>query len=252
MKRADADSDHPGISIAQASHIGRVRAANEDQVVVLEEKGLFVLTDGMGGHAGGGVASRVAIDEIVAGVLSGANLVEAVAQANRVVVETGRQSGAPDMGTTVVALRLKGCDFELAWVGDSRAYRFNGKPERLTVDHSVVRNMVASGEIGETEARDHPLRSMLTRALGSAGLKLSEIGTASGQWHPGDYLLLCSDGLHGVLDDEQMHGLIRGAGGVQSAVDALLQAALDRGGPDNVSMVLLGPQKTDDRIISGG
>lgn len=208
--------------------------------MVLEEKGIFAVADGIGGHEGGKVASRVAADVMVASVQSGANLEDAIMRANQAVVEAARHSGAPNMGTTIVVLRLDGSDFQVAWVGDSRAYRFNEESERLTADHSVVRSMVASGEIKEAEARDHPLRNMLTRALGSTGLDLSDVGTASGQLRPGDYLLLCSDGLHGVLDDEQMHGLIRGAGSVQAAVDALLEAALDRGGPDNISMILLG------------
>ena len=226
---------------AHVSHVGCVRSNNEDSIAVIEEHGLFVLADGIGGHEGGEVASRVATDSIARSVKTGAQLVDEILEANRMVVIAGRQSGVRNMGTTVVTLVLEGNEFHVAWVGDSRAYRFNGGPERLTSDHNVVTDMVSAGQIDESEARDHPMRNLLTYALGSDKLEPPNIGTISGRLRPGDRLLLCSDGLHDLLEDGEMHSIIRAATGVQSAVDKLLQAALDRGGPDNISLVLLGP-----------
>lgn len=226
-------------AVAHVSHTGHVRKNNEDSIAIVEEQGIFVLADGMGGHEGGEIASRVAVDSVVQSISSGQALVDAIVEANKAVVSAGQRVNAPTMGTTVVALQLKGRDFEVAWVGDSRAYRFNGGPERLTSDQSVVGDMVASGQIGEAEARVHPMRGLLTQALGTAGLNPSSVGAVTGRLGPGEYLLLCSDGLHGLLEDEEMLELIRSAGSVQSGADALLQAALERGGTDNVSLVLI-------------
>ncbi|NND45657.1 MAG: serine/threonine-protein phosphatase [Xanthomonadales bacterium] len=238
---------HDENTVASASHVGRVRETNEDSVAVLESLSAAILADGIGGHGGGGTASRVAVDSIAASLASGTGLVDAIALANQHVIRVGRRDGNPNMGTTVVAVQMQGRKFQVAWVGDSRAYRLGAEPELLTRDHSVVGDLQSAGDISAEQARTHPMRHVLTRALGSAPLAPAEVATATGQLASGEYLLLCSDGLHGVIADDEIHRIVSSAGDVPSAADALVEAALDRGGPDNISVVLAGPALPENK-----
>ena len=232
---------HGEFTVAHASHVGCVRRNNEDSVAVHESLGLGIVADGIGGQPGGEVASRRAVHAIARHVASGAGLVDAISLASRDLARAGRRQGNSRPGTTVVATRLVGNAFRVAWVGDSRAYLLADSVVRLTHDHSFVNVLKASGRISDAQVGTHPMRNVLTRALGSVELKHPEIGSIDGQLRPNEHLLLCTDGLHGVLQDDGMHEIVRHAASVESAADALIAATLERGAPDNVSLVLIGP-----------
>ena len=147
------------------SEIGR-RGTNEDAFLEAPDLRLWAVADGMGGHAHGEVASRTALHALKSAVLEGRDLADAVTAANRATWEAARRQGS-DMGTTLVALRLHPEAGELAWLGDSRAYRWDGQVlSRLTTDHTVVQDWVDQGRISAREARGHPYGHVLTRAVG--------------------------------------------------------------------------------------
>ena len=227
-----------------ASDVGRVRAINED--LALESLTLYAVADGMGGHAGGEVAARTAIDALqseFARRQSIDGLVDAVHEANRAVYDRGRAD--PDlrgMGTTLIAAALvateDGDRMVLANVGDSRAYRFHGSGlSQLTTDHSVAEELVARGELSEAEAAVHPHRHILTRALGVS----PDIDVDVWEVVPegGDRYLLCSDGLTNEVPAEQITGVLSQTRDPQKAAEALVKMANEAGGSDNITVVVL-------------
>ena len=248
---------------------GRRRLKNEDSIGVFDDLGLYVVADGMGGHAAGEVASRTAIEAVRAGVKAvqavsgsgkdaGRRLLEAVDFANKEVLK--KASSDPllkGMGTTIAAVlldRLTGIEGEggeeagargrptglaLAHVGDSRIYLFrNGELSRLTRDHSLVEDLVAEGRITPGQARVHPFRNVVTRALGTKEDVQADISRLVPE--PGDMLLLCSDGLTGMLEDLKIAEIMAlGAGSPFVCADVLVRAANKAGGDDNISAVVL-------------
>lgn len=236
------------------THSGKVRSNNEDSVSLVRptdkssllSHGLLALVaDGMGGHEGGEFASQLALQEIVRSYYRSeaalpAALEQALRDANREVFKASRSNPLlKGMGTTCVALVLCGDEAWWGWIGDSRLYLIrSGKIYRLSEDHTVVQDMVRRGLITAEEAHNHSDRSVLERALGTQ--KTVEPGLSD---HPirisaGDRLLLCSDGLHDLVEDEELV-CNAGEGTVAIAAERLLQLALERGGHDNVSVVLL-------------
>jgi len=231
---------------AAATDPGRVRSHNEDalwprpegaEVARGEEAGPFLtaVADGMGGHVGGEVASAVAIEAAIA---AGGEVVERVRAANLAVVDTARRRPRlAGMGTTLTLALLSGQVLEIAHIGDSRAYLLReGALEQLTRDHSLVAEMVASGELRPEEAPVHPFRSVITRALGmesSVAVDRVQRGLL-----PGDRVLLCSDGLTTMLEDGQVAALLAGRAGPEAAA-ALIEAANQAGGFDNISVVVV-------------
>jgi protein phosphatase len=227
-------------SCGHGTDVGRVRDHNEDNYIALPEKGLWVVADGMGGHAAGEVASAIAVECIASRAGEGMPLQEAIEAAHRAILDAGRQGqGTPGMGCTVVALRLNGIEYEVAWVGDSRAYLIGDALYRLTRDHSFVQQLIDSGAISEADARVHPQRSVITQALGASDLKMVRVDTVKGTLTRGQQILLCSDGLTGEVEDVEMAYLLRNASDSQQAVDRLIQAANTNGGSDNVTVVLV-------------
>lgn len=229
--------------VACLSETGLVRSHNEDAYAAHPELGLWVVADGMGGVAGGEVASAIAVETIVGEVRRGVDLTEALNGAHRAILDAeAAGQGGPGMGTTAVALRLDGFRYELAWVGDSRAYSLEqGQTLRqLTRDHSVVQSLVDQGMLSPEQASSHPYRHQLTRALGG-GFTTQAIAAdhVSGACRRGDWLLLCTDGLNGELSDAEMGALIHDARAPESAAQALAAAALERGGHDNLTVILL-------------
>ncbi len=227
-------------SIGQGSDRGYRREHNEDALRVDAHTALLLVADGMGGHPCGDVASRVAADAVVGALAAGApDLVEAIAQADAAVLRAGEDgTGAPGMGTTCVACRGCADGLEIAWIGDSRAYRLrDGRLEALTRDHNEAQHLVDEGLLAPEQAMHHPGRHMLARALGLGGLERSEIDTCTVPAAAGDRVLLCSDGLSGELDDERIAALLNQHSDDQAAVDALIEAALAAGGHDNVTVV---------------
>lgn len=200
------------------------------------------MADGIGGGPGGQEASRVALEALddAAGidVRDIARLVSAVSLANRRVFERGQKDEAlTGMGTTLTAAVLFSHHLLLAHVGDSRAYRLHADGEviRLTVDHSVAGEMERAGSLTADEAAHHPRRHVLTRAVGPHDkVRVDVLDIA---WDPGSRLLLCTDGLSSVLDDGDLREISERSRG-QELVDRLVDTALQRGGPDNVTVVL--------------
>lgn len=226
-----------------ASETGCVRANNQDAILTDDDLGLWLVADGMGGHAGGARASEIARDLIQVRCAEGASLHDAVLDAhNAIRAEQAERPEFGDMGTTVVALIEQNEGYEICWVGDSRAYRYapdSGVLELLTRDHNVAGMLVAAGALSPAEAARHPQRHVLTDCLGLTGEHEPRIGSLQDRWRPGDWLLLCSDGLTGELDDEEIGRTLAASDGLPEASDALLQRTLAAGAHDNVSLVLV-------------
>ena len=249
-----------GISSASATDKGLRRSANEDSFSVREDLGLFVVADGMGGHAAGEVASRAAVEGIEAFVdatvamspdqtwpipfdpeeSANANRLRAGFQMGnrRIAEQIASSSNLTGMATTGVAVLIDAGIATLAHVGDSRAYRLrDGELERLTRDHSWVEEQISVGALSEAAARNHPWRNIVTRAL--SGSDDLEVDITEVPLEQGDRLLLCSDGVFTVLSDEQIGEVLRRETDLDNLCHALIQGANDGGGPDNVTAVVL-------------
>ena len=231
---------HPYTSIGERTETGYVRKRNEDSLRVHRDAGLVVVADGMGGHPGGDMASRVAVEVVERAVAEEATgLTEALRLAHRAIIDSGRKAGTPGMGTTCVAARLRSDWLECAWVGDSRIYRLHADGlERLSRDHSYVQSLVDAGALSPEAAERHPERNVLTQCLGGFGDDTPEIGHRRVPVVPGDRLLLCTDGLTGELHDARIESVLADEPKDQQAAWALVEAALAAGGRDNVTVIV--------------
>lgn len=240
------------MQLAVKSDIGRVRSVNEDRAAVQANgpnKGWAIIADGMGGHQAGDTASQLAIDTIRKGLdeLDESYTLEQCRQKIAQVIEAANASifqaaQADDslrgMGTTVVVAWICGKDLLISHVGDSRAYLYqNHTLIQLTEDHSLVNELVKSGQITKEEADQHPRRNVLTRALGTE--EAIWIDHHSFKWEYGNMLLLCSDGLTNKVDFETMKNVIAKKSVLEEKADELVDLALQAGGDDNVSVILL-------------
>ncbi len=245
--------------LGRCSDVGLERGLNEDSLATIEFNrvlqsislplGVYAVADGMGGHSAGEVASGTIVNIITQRALTIDPLLpvspedrqiwlkEAVEAANKAVYDL-RKSAGTDMGSTLVAVLLDGVQATLAHVGDSRIYCVNSqKIEQLTTDHSLVERLVSSGQITRDEARYHPQRNVVYRTIGD---KLNvEIETSSIALTPGDQLLLCSDGLTGMLEDRIIQKLILDASSPQDACERLISAANATGGEDNITAIVI-------------
>jgi len=224
-----------------ATDVGAVRSVNEDSCIALPQAGLWAVADGMGGHEGGQHASS----SIVA-ALERAEMRDDLTEAAAVVADTvhavnhslfaeGRERGIT-MGSTMVALVVRGREFAVLWAGDSRAYVFrDGQLIALTRDHTQVQEMVDRGLLVADQVENHPMKHVLSRAVGVQ--ETLEIDGIRDQALPGDLFLLCSDGLHGVLSEPEIAALLAQLG--RHSADALITACLDRGAPDNVTVAIV-------------
>jgi len=229
------------------SDVGLRRRDNEDSFLVDVAHGLFVVADGMGGHAAGEVASRLAVEAIAAALAEessepdpGQRLAQALRRANEKVIEATReQKKYRGMATTVVAVLLDGEIAYLAHAGDSRAYLWRGQVlSQLTRDHSWVGERVENGELTAEEALRHPLRMMVTRAVG--GRPELDAESQQHQLAVGDLLLLCSDGLTGMLPDREIARILdEHAHDLDEAARTLVAEANRCGGADNITVVLV-------------
>jgi protein phosphatase len=247
------------IESRSVTDVGRKRTANEDSYCVNDEVGLYVVADGMGGHAHGEVASRVAVETIEEFIkltagdsdvtwpygiddqlsLNGNRLKTSIRFANQKLLEHAKaQADCEGMATTVVAVLVEDTIAEVAHVGDSRLYLVrDGELRGVTSDHSWVNEQVQSGVIDSDQARNHPLRNVVTRALG--GKPDLEVDVQAFELRPGDRLLLCSDGLTSMVNDEEiLRVMLAGDGGVDQ-VEELVEAANRGGGEDNITTILL-------------
>ena len=248
---AGAQASHgstANLAWAARTDVGLVRSHNEDSF--LAQAPVFCVSDGMGGHAAGEVASAIAVAAIAEHAPVHADdqqLGAAIEKANAAVIEgaaTGK--GKPGMGCTASAVNIEQNKMAVAHVGDSRVYLLhNGALVRLTHDHSYVEELVDAGEITADEARVHPSRSVITRALGSDPDMYADHFTIDVS--AGDRVILCSDGLSSMIEDSQIEAIAVSAATPRAAVDNLVAAALSEGGFDNVTVVVV--DVIDDGLI---
>lgn len=238
---------------AAVTDIGRVRTHNEDSI--LAQPPLFVVADGLGGHEAGEVASSIAVETVRdhSPKRADANaLARAAKAANREVIRAAREGiGRAGMGTTLTAVLVEGTHLAIAHVGDSRAYLMQGPHlMQLTDDHSMVAEMIKRGELTEEESRVHPQRSIITRALGTDANMTPDAFEV--QAHPGDRLLICSDGLTGMLEDEKIANLLVAYRDPEVTAKALIAAANEAGGGDNISVVIVDIDEGEAEKSAGG
>jgi len=225
---------------AGRTDVGRQRTANEDSLVV--QPPLFAVADGMGGAKAGEVASAVAVQAVEGARESGepaeAQLAEIVRDANRRIYDLAvADESRRGMGTTLTLAKVHGDEVSLAHVGDSRAYRLrDGELSQLTRDHSLVAELERSGQITPEAAEHHPQRSIITRALGPEPDVEVDTYTLAGR--DGDVFLICSDGLTSMISDDEVGSILRSASTLDEAADALVRAANQSGGKDNITVIL--------------
>jgi serine/threonine protein phosphatase PrpC len=245
---------------AATTHPGIRRTSNEDAFCSRPDLGLFIVADGMGGHVAGEVASKIAVDAIEAFIgetaagdsgltwphpidptlgIDGSRLKSAFHLANRRLAdEVAAAVDLRGMATTASTVLLKDHKAMLAHVGDSRIYLFrDNELERMTNDHSWVEEQMRAGLLSPLEARQHPWRNVVTRAL--SGGEDPEVDVKAVELHPGDRLLLCSDGLSSVVTDERIEEIMRAQPVPTEACQALVDEANGAGGPDNVTTLIL-------------
>ena len=247
---------------AGRSDVGRQRSANEDSLVMAPP--FFAVADGMGGAKAGEVASATAVEvfggERDAGEGGESQLARIVREANRRIHDlAGSEESYRGMGTTLTAAKISGDEVSLAHVGDSRAYLLrDGELEQLTRDHSLVAELERSGQITAEAAEHHPQRSIITRALGPE--PDVEVDTYTIPGRDGDLFLICSDGLTSMISDDEVGSILRSSDGLDAAAEALVRAANQSGGRDNITVVLFrlgqsdGPAArapADDETIAG-
>ncbi len=225
------------LAFAGDTHPGRARSNNEDVIGWDAARGLWLVADGMGGHASGEVASGIVRDTLLAQADDPASE-EWISRAHRAVQDAARKDDALDgMGSTVVALKVSGRIGHVVWVGDSRAYLWRRDAlRRLTRDHSFVEMLRERGDITESQVRNHPNRNIVTQTLGLGDPAPSVVDVGLKR---GDRILLCSDGLNDELTDAEIAEIMREHAGLEEATRHLIERALDRGGRDNVSVVLV-------------
>ncbi|OJX80767.1 PP2C family serine/threonine-protein phosphatase [Leifsonia sp. 71-9] len=230
---------------AALSHVGKIRSNNQDSGYA--GHGLFVVADGMGGHAGGDVASAIAVNRIREADTEYASATEAefalqsaLIAANSLLAETVfEHPELTGMGTTVSAMIRVGDQIALAHIGDSRIYLFrDGELKQVSTDHTFVQRLVDSGRITEEEAMVHPRRSVLMRVLGDVDAS-PEIDTWVLDTRPGDRWLICSDGLSGVVKNDELQAALATRDAPKQVAEKLLKQSLDAGAPDNVTVVIL-------------
>lgn len=229
--------------------IGLRRQLNQDFIFCSETPvgslpNLFIVADGMGGHKAGDFASRYAVETIVEEVRTSkagepaAILQEAVAKANVYTrMKSAEDEKLAGMGTTVVIATCIGRNIEVANVGDSRLYLINDKIEQITVDHSLVEEMVRMGSIDRAVARNHPDKNIITRAIGAQDTVEADIFRL--ELGDGDMVLLCSDGLTNMIEDEDIFAILKSGKSLKAMAEELVCTANNNGGKDNISLIII-------------
>lgn len=231
----------PFSNCGHVTHVGNVRQHNEDAYRIDTEHNFGVLADGMGGHEGGEIASRIVVECVCNEIREGRPMADALVQAHHAVRKAADNGeGKPGMGSTALALKIDGENFEIVWVGDSRAYLWNGETlTQITKDHSLVQTLVDEGSITAAEARVHPQRNYITQAIGMSDLQTMEVGRVQGRLYRGQQMLLCSDGLSGEVSDAEISEILKLELNEKQKTDLLIQKSLDNGGTDNVTVLLV-------------
>lgn len=229
--------------------IGLGRQLNQDFIFLSDKPvgnlpNVFIVADGMGGHKAGDFASRYAVETIVDEIRSSEEKEPADIFGNAIVKANAytRQKSAEDyklagMGTTVVIATCIGHNLEVANVGDSRLYLVNDKIEQITIDHSLVEEMVRNGSIDREAARNHPKKNIITRAIGAQDIVEADFFKA--ELNVGDMVLLCSDGLTNMVEDENIQHILKGEGSLKEKAEELVRAANNNGGRDNISLIII-------------
>lgn len=234
------------MEVTGITNIGKIRSINEDSLLIsCDLKPYFVLVaDGMGGHAGGEVASRLATEEIAnyikklnKKVLEKNDIEQAVISANKALADqVSLQPELKGMGTTLTFAFMEPHKLTIAHIGDSGAYLISDKNARkITKDHTYVQHLIDSGIIKTGIAEDYPFRNIITRALGMQNLK---VDLYEENWSEGDILLLCTDGLSGYVNQEYMERELQNSSDIQTAAQNMVDFALDSGGKDNITIII--------------
>ena len=231
--------------------IGRRRQINQDFVYLSETPvgnlpNIFIVADGMGGHNAGDFASRYAVETIVGEVKASFEknptiiLGKAIDKANACIRQkAGGDKTLMGMGTTIVIATCIGKYLEVANVGDSRLYLVNDRIEQVTIDHSLVEEMIQRGGIDRRSARNHPDKNIITRALGARNTIEADFFNL--ELEAGDIVLLCSDGLTNMVEDEDIRRVLKSGRDLKERAETLVQMANDNGGKDNIAVVLIEP-----------
>lgn len=231
--------------------IGRKRQLNQDYVYTSERavgnlSNVFIVADGMGGHNAGDYASKYTVETIVSEITKSfeKNPVKILGKAIETANEHIRTRAEEDkdlegMGTTVVAATFMGKYLQVANVGDSRLYVVNDTIRQITRDHSLVEEMVRMGGIDREEARSHPNKNIVTRAIGAC--EKVDVDFFSVELRPGDIVLMCSDGLTNMLEDEEIRMILNGQRDIVEKAEELVKAANNNGGRDNIAVILIEP-----------
>lgn len=235
------------LEYSATTHPGLLRDNNEDTYLCLPEAGLWLVADGMGGHEAGEVASAIVRDTVAQKIKTNPNaeLGMSIQAAHKAILNSAASGiGAIGMGSTVVALQSRDKYFQIAWVGDSRAYLWTpdkkgGHLERLSTDHSYVQMLVEKGVISPDEADNHPEKNIITQCLGMQELNQVAVDLIQGQWQQGQWILLCSDGLTDEMNDQAIAQILSEAENSLTAVDQLLHSALIKGGHDNITLQII-------------
>ncbi len=235
------------------SHVGNVRSHNEDYLRAEPKLGLWVVADGMGGHKGGETASMIAADFIVDKIRAGETLKTSIAQAHHAILQASKEGKGPEgMGTTVVALKIIDNTCEISWVGDCRAYLWDGSSlQQLTKDHSYVQHLVDTGVISAEESDQHPYQDVLLQALGATDIQDVNVETIVHDLHQGEQILLCSDGLTKELNDRDIANALALKLNEQGKADYLIAAALKNTGRDNITAILVSADENAPAKIPG-
>lgn len=226
---------------AEATDVGCVRELNEDSIH--SQDGLWVVADGMGGHACGEVASAMAIETIRSDYELNGSLEDATQLAHQKITASGKENlSQSGMGTTVVAVTSQQLSYQVAWVGDSRAYLWDkrqAKLSQLSEDHSLMVRLINAGLISPQDALTHPQRHMITQCLGSTEIETVKVDQVTGQWESGQLLLLCSDGLTDEVSDMMIGEVLASHMNIAQKISTLIKSAKTAGGRDNISIIII-------------
>ena len=251
---------HHPLDYSATTHPGLKRENNEDCFLSLPDAGLWAVADGMGGHEAGEVASAIVRDTLAkqAKTTTPFVLTEAIQRAHQAILQSAEAGvGAYGMGSTLVALSSQKRHYQVAWVGDSRAYLWTpaadgGHLARLTVDHSYVQMLFSSGAISAEEVETHPDKNIITQCLGMQELTQVKVDLTNGQWQKNQWILLCSDGLTDELSDAAIAQILEDSPTIFSAVDQLLHEALTHGGSDNITVQIVESPLSDHPVTTAG
>lgn len=238
--------------------VGKKRKINQDFIYssllpVGNLPNLFIVADGMGGHKAGDLASRLAVETLVEEIQLNAEhdlvevVTEAISAANQILFQKAKESeNLKGMGTTLVISVIKDSYIYTANVGDSRLYLIGGEMTQITEDHSLVEEMVRIGEIKKEEARKHPDRNIITRAIGvNAKVEPDVFHTPIAE---GDLILMCTDGLTNMIEDDEIKAILKSGRDLPEKVEMLVHQANENGGTDNISVILIEPKSGEVNV----